>query len=212
MSERMTVRSRDGLALEAESDLAPDARASIVFCHPHPGYGGTMNAPLLVALRDDLVERGFGVLRFNFRGGGASEGTSSLGEAEVADAAGAIDVAREAAPGRPLALLGWSFGGSVAIRTAAAEPVDACVAIAPAVRGKEGITAGLPSPDELGLEVPLLIVIGSNDEQISTAECKGFSAGVGGAEFVEMPGANHFFWAKYPQLTATIGTWLERVL
>ena len=30
--------------------------------------------------------------------------------------------------------------------------------------------------------------------------------------FEEMKGANHFFWAKYPDLTETVGSWLEEVL
>ena len=211
MTESLTIESRDGLSLEAGLDLPAEPRAVCVFCHPHPGFGGTMNAPLLLALRDDLVERGIGVLRFNFRGVGGSEGTSGLGEEEVADALGALDVARERFPRGPLVLLGWSFGGAVAIRAAAASDVAACVAIAPAVERKE-VTAGLPPPKELGLTIPLLVVVGVHDEQVSPQACATWTKQVDGSLLVEMPGANHFFWAKYPDLTETVGSWLEEVL
>ena len=211
MTEAVTIRSRDGLSLEAAFDLPDEPRGMVVVCHPHPGYGGTMNAPLLLALRDDLVHRGFGVLRFNFRGVGASEGASGLGEEEVADALGALDDAQERVPGVPCAFLGWSFGGAVAIRASAAADVVACVAIAPAVERKE-VVAGLPSPSELGLSVPLLVVVGVHDEQISPQACAAWTEQVEGAKLVEMPGANHFFWAKYPDLTATVGGWLEQVI
>ena len=211
MSEELTIRSTDGLALEAALDMPADPRGMCVFCHPHPGYGGTMNAPLLLALRDDLVERNFSVLRFNFRGIGRSEGTSGIGDAEIADALGAIEVARSRTGDAPLVLLGWSFGGAVAIRAAAQVPVEAVVAVAPAVERKE-IVAGLPAPEELGLTVPLLVVIGSNDEAVSPAACAAWTERVPGARLVEMPGTNHFFWAKYPQLADTVGSWLEEVL
>lgn len=209
MSENLTIASRAGLALEAAVDVPDDARGFVTFCHPHPRFGGTMNAPLMVALRDDLLARNFGILRFNFRGVGSSEGESGLGVEEVADAAGALDVARERFPKGPHALLGWSFGGAVAIRTAAREEVDACVAIAPAVEHKDSISAGLPSPEEMPLTIPLLVVIGANDEQISPESCRAWTGSVETAEFVQMPGANHFFWAKYPDLAGTVGSWLE---
>ena len=212
-SEAVTISSRDGLSLEGVVDTASGGpRAVVVFCHPHPNYGGTMNAPLLQALRDDLLGRGFGVVRFNFRGVGASEGTFGRGEAEVADAEGAIDTAHSRFPGLPVALLGWSFGGAVAIRTATREDVIACVAIAPAVEEKEHISVGLPPPGELPMDVPLLVVIGRHDEQISPEACAEWTRGVEGARLVEMPGANHFFWAKYDDLTETVGSWLEEVL
>src|SRR5688500_2919200 len=104
MTESLTIRSRDGLTLEAAFDGEP-AAGVVVFCHPHPRFGGTMDAPLLIALRDDLVGRGFAVLRFNFRGVGASEGTSGLGEEEVADALGAVAAAESRAEGKSIGIL-----------------------------------------------------------------------------------------------------------
>lgn len=209
MTDHLTIRSHDGLTLEAAIDQVAQPKGAVVFCHPHPSFGGTMNAPLLTALRDDLLSRGFSTLRFNFRGVGESEGTSSLGPEEVADALGAVDAARGQWPGLEIALLGWSFGGAVAIRTAAQTDVAACVAIAPSVEPKPDVTAGLPDPAQVALETPLLLVIGVNDELISPAAAKAWAAGVEGARYVEMPGANHFFWAKYEDLAALIGDWLE---
>ena len=42
--------------------------------HPHPQFGGTMNNQVVYALYYMFVERGFSVLRFNFRGVGRSQG------------------------------------------------------------------------------------------------------------------------------------------
>ena len=211
MSERTTIRSRDGLTLEAAFHAVEEPLGSLVLCHPHPGFGGTMDAPLLLALTEEMVGRKWNVLRFNFRGVGASEGSSSLGEAEVADALGAVD--RLAEVDLPIALAGWSFGGSVAIRTAA-EWTDAkgCAAIAPSIVAKEGIIAGLPEPSTMGLDLPVLIVVGDNDEQVSADACRDFAAELPQGRFVEISGANHFFWAKYPQLRAQVADFLDEVI
>ncbi len=209
MTPDLTIRSRDGLALEAALDAPESPRAALVLCHPHPQMGGTMNAPLLLAVRDEMLARGWAVLRFNFRGIGASEGVSGTGIDEVADAGGAADHAAEAFPGLPRAVGGWSFGAAVAVRLAATDPsFVGCAAIAPAVDEKPGVTAGLPSPDRLGVEVPLLVVYGANDKQVSPDACSAWGEAAG-AHVVRVPGANHFFWAKYDQLSKIVGEWLD---
>jgi alpha/beta superfamily hydrolase len=208
----MNIRSRDGLTLEASIDEPPHVTAGVVLCHPHPNFGGTMNAPLLSTLAEAMVAAGLAVVRFNFRGVGRSEGQASGGESEVADALGAMDALGEAFGGVPLSIVGWSFGGAVAIRTAAAEQLlRACAAIAPALTAREGITAGLPSPEELRVQVPLLIVVGANDQNVSPEACRAWAEG-SGARFELMPGANHFFWAKYEELSKTVTEFLTEVL
>jgi alpha/beta superfamily hydrolase len=208
----MRIRSRDGLNLEASIHKPGEPTAGVVFCHPHPQFGGTMEAPLLLALTEAMVAAKLAVIRFNFRGVGESEGESGSGEAEVADALGAMDALSEAIGSLPLAIAGWSFGAAVAIRTAAADKrLRACVAIAPAVTAHEGITAGLPPPNELRLQVPLLIVVGANDQNVSPDACRVWAEGAG-ARFEIMPGANHFFWAKYEDLAKTVTDWLRDVL
>jgi uncharacterized protein len=208
----LTITSRDGLSLEAALDEPPSPRSTLVLCHPHPQMGGTMNAPLLLAVRDEMVGRGWAVLRFNFRGIGSSEGVSGTGIDEVADAGGAADHVAEAFGGLPLAVAGWSFGAAVAVRLAATDAsFVGCAAIAPAVDEKRGVTAGLPPPEQLGVRVPLLVVFGANDKQVSPEACSAWGTAAG-ADVVRVPGANHFFWAKYEQLSKIVGKWLDERL
>ncbi|HEX2295008.1 MAG TPA: alpha/beta fold hydrolase [Actinomycetota bacterium] len=212
MTEELTVRSRDGLALEAELDAPESPKAVLVLCHPHPQMGGTMNAPLLLAVRDEMVRRGWAVLRFNFRGIGSSEGEPGTGVDEVADAGGAADHVAARFEGAPRAVAGWSFGGAVAVRLAATEPAFVgCVAIAPAVDEKPGITAGLPPPARLSVEIPLLVVYAANDKQVAPEACSAWGEAAG-ADVVRVEGANHFFWAKYEQLSKIVGEWLDERL
>ena len=208
--EAVECTSADGLWLEAVvSEPSEAAKRAFVLCHPHPQMGGTMNAPLLLALRDRLVSDGWAVFRFNFRGIGESEGESSDGVPEVADAAGAIAAARARWPGLPLAIGGWSFGGAVAIRAALTDgDLAACSVVAPAVSPKPGITAGVPPADEVKLSCPLLVVGAANDRQVDPAGIRAWAEAVEGARYVEVSGANHFFWAKYDQLSTIVGEWL----
>lgn len=202
------ISSADGLSLEAGLDRADGGKATIVICHPHPKMGGTMNAPLLLALRDEMVGRDWNVLRFNFRGIGSSEGISSTGGDEVRDALGVLGFARTM--GLPVGVAGWSFGAAVAVRAAArADDLLGCVAIAPAVRPKEGITEGIPPG--VAPRIPVLVVIGANDDQVSPAHARAW-AEENSAEFEEVPAANHFFWARYDRLAGLVAGWLDEKL
>jgi uncharacterized protein len=213
VTETLKISSADGVALEAELDRPDDAKAGLVFCHPHPKMGGTMNAPLLLAVRDEMVGRGWAVLRFNFRGIGDSEGESSMGVEEVADARGALKELRKALPDAPVAIAGWSFGGAVAVRTAAEDPdLVACTAIAPAVTERPAVTAGLPPPHELALSMPVLFLCGSNDDQVPPEECRAWVEELPAGTYEEIPGANHFFWAKYDRLTGVIADFLDNAI
>jgi len=212
ISTDLRLQTADGLSLEAllESPDAPGG--AFVFCHPHPQMGGTMKAPLLNAITAGLLERGWAVLRFNFRGIGDSQGESSTGIGEIADAEAAVAEAHSRCPDLPVAIGGWSFGAAVAGRVAAKDAdLAAYVAIAPAVSEKPGITAGLPPPDDLHLAMPALVIVGVNDELVDPSEARAWAEGVG-AQLVEMKGANHFFWAKYDNLTKVVCDFLDQVL
>jgi alpha/beta superfamily hydrolase len=206
----MHFRSSDGLRIEAVLESSADPRAAVVLCHPHPDMGGTMNAPLLLALRDDLVRRGWAVLRFNFRGIGASEGEPSTGVAEIAETEAALAEVRRRIPGVEVAVAGWSFGGAVAVRSAERDDsIAGCAAIAPAVRAKPNVTAGLPPAGELDLGVPLLFVCGAHDTVVSPDDCKQWIDAVPAGLFVGIACANHFFWGRYERLCAVVGDWLD---
>lgn len=207
--ERPEVISTDGLLLESELDVPASPRAALVFCHPHPQMGGTMNAPLLVAVKDDLLRRSWAVLRFNFRGIGSSQGEPSTGRAEVGDAEGAVAFMRARFPKLPVAIAGWSFGAAVATRAAIRDDsLAALVAIAPSVKEKPGISDGLPPAHEARLVIPALVLCAVNDELVDVEDGRRWAA-TAKVEFQAMPGANHFFWAKYDQLAAAVAGFLD---
>ena len=92
--QSLTLATSDGVSLEAERAV-PDgtSRATVVLCHPHPQYGGTMRSIVIGALFDALPDAGFTVLRFNFRGVERSTGAHDEGRAELLDVQAAVDAA-----------------------------------------------------------------------------------------------------------------------
>lgn len=132
-----TVRTLDGVRLEGDVLDGP-ARCAFVVCH---GFSGnrTSNLPLGRA----LSELG-SVYLFDFRGHGASEGITTLGDREAIDVRAVVSYARER--GHPhVVTVGASMGGIAVLREAAYfRDVDGVVSIsAPARWNGHGRTARL---------------------------------------------------------------------
>jgi uncharacterized protein len=102
-------------SLEALLDApAGEPRAAAVFAHPHPLYGGTMHTRAVYHATKALARIGVAVLRFNFRGVGASDGAHDGGPGEIADYRAGLDFVAARYPGLPLWATGFSFGSWVA--------------------------------------------------------------------------------------------------
>jgi pimeloyl-ACP methyl ester carboxylesterase len=83
------------------------------------GHGFTMSArnPHVQRLARGLAARGIGVLAPDFRGHGRSDGLGTAGADEIHDVAAAVQWLREAGY-RFVAVVGWSMGGTAALRHA----------------------------------------------------------------------------------------------
>ena len=109
-------------------------RAAVVFAHPLTSQGGTMHTKVVYQAAKALSRIGCAVLRFNFRGAGASEGTFSNGPGEQDDFRAALDYMAAQYPGAPLWAAGMSFGAWVALSVGAEDPrVSALIGIAPPI-------------------------------------------------------------------------------
>ncbi|MDH3294902.1 MAG: alpha/beta fold hydrolase, partial [Acidimicrobiia bacterium] len=140
---RFALHCHDGVALRAEQ-LNPSnpARGAVVLCHPHPLHGGNMYSHVVGGLFTSLPAQGLTTLRFNFRGTSGSEGRHDGGRAERLDVQAAIEhlVGTSEAPGRPVVVIGYSFGALVGLSVD--DPAVAVwVAIAPPLT--------MASPDRL---------------------------------------------------------------
>ena len=97
-------------------------RAAVVFGHPHTEYGGTMHTKVVYQSAKALSRIGCAVLRFNFRGAGASAGAFTNGPGETDDYRAALDFMQAHYPGAKIWAAGMSFGAWVALTTGADDP------------------------------------------------------------------------------------------
>jgi alpha/beta superfamily hydrolase len=121
-------------ALLDEPEGNRPARAAVVFAHPHPQFGGTMHTKVVFQGAKGLSRIGCAVLRFNFRGVGASDGVFDRGEGEKADFAAALEYMAAKYPGTKLWAAGFSFGAWVALEAGAVDDrVTVLIGVAPPV-------------------------------------------------------------------------------
>ncbi len=189
-SSNLTIDTTDGVRLEARWDLPNTPHAAVVFCHPHPQYGGTMHAPLMTRVTKELVGHGFAVLRFNFRGVGESTGTWGGGDAEITDVAAAMSTARS--EGMQVHLSGWSFGAATSLRwQARTGDASRWVGIAPPVGLFELPTALEPAKRT--------IIIGDRDQFVTVAEVEAYGRSIG-ARVEVLSGSDHFFTFRHERV------------
>ena len=100
-------------------------RAAVVLGHPHTEHGGTMHTKVVYQTAKALSRIGCAVLRFNFRGAGASAGTFTGGPGEKDDFRAALDFMHERYPGARLWAAGMSFGAWIALSVGAED--SACL-------------------------------------------------------------------------------------
>ena len=118
---------------------AADASYAGLVAHPHPLFGGTMHNKVVYHAMKALNGFGFPVLRFNFRGVGASQGLHDDGRGEIDDVGVALDwLSHEFA--KPIIFVGFSFGAVVGLRAACADGRVAAL-----------ISLGTPWPVKIGL-------------------------------------------------------------
>jgi len=183
-----------------------------VILHPHPQFGGTMNNQIVYNLYYTFAERGFSVLRFNFRGVGRSQGAFDHGQGELSDAASALDWMQSICPeARACWIAGISFGSWIGMQLLMRRPeIEGFISIAPpANRFDFSFLAPCPSSG--------LFVHGDQDRVAPLREVMGLIEKLKTQkgiliEHAVIEGANHFFENSVEALTSEVGSYLDKRL
>jgi uncharacterized protein len=119
----------EGRYSEPPKEGAPIA----LILHSHPKAGGSMQDRVTVQLYKLFVDNGFGVLRFNFRGIGRSQGVFDNGMGELSDAASALDYLQGMNPNAEQCWVGgYSFGAWIGLQLLMRRPeIDGFIAVSP---------------------------------------------------------------------------------
>ncbi|MGW6025090.1 alpha/beta hydrolase [Streptomyces sp. NPDC055214] len=108
-----TLRTRDGVAIDARYEPGPDPAADLVIVIAH-GFTGDLDRPH-VRRAAGVFAKAAAVITFSFRGHGLSGGLSTVGDREVLDLAAVVEWARSLGHAR-VVTVGFSMGGSVVLR------------------------------------------------------------------------------------------------
>ena len=190
-------------SLELESHLRePEAEpeGALILCHPHPVYGGTMDSRIIYRAAKVAAGAGFSALRFNFRGVGKSTGLYDQGLGEKEDVAAAINWMEERYPGKPLAVLGYSFGAWVGLQVACSDSrIRAVVGI--------GLPLDMYNFDYLvDYPNPSLYIFGTRDEFCSPMNLENLIRRLPFVSKVHrIQGADHFFSEQIEEVEKLIG-------
>jgi alpha/beta superfamily hydrolase len=197
--------------LEGRYQAGRDPNAPIaLMLHPHPQHGGTMNNKVVYTLYHAFARQGFGVLRFNFRGVGRSQGTYDRGEGELSDAASALDWLQSLNPSAPACwIAGFSFGAWIGMQLLMRRPeIAGFVSVSPPA-GMFDFSFLAPCPSSG------LVLHGGADQLIPEANVKKLVDKLQHQrdiviDYRVVPGANHFFTEHMDQLGAEVEDYLVK--
>ena len=139
-----TLIASDGvrIACDLYGEGSPRPKGGVVVLAP--GFWRRRASPVMRRLAEHLAARGRGVLLFDFRGHGRSSGAYTFGLEEGRDFAAVLECAGRAFPEAVIHAVGFSLGGSIAMRVLAREP-----------RAKTLVTVCAPA-DFAQIKMPLL--------------------------------------------------------
>jgi alpha/beta superfamily hydrolase len=196
--------------LEARYHHEPASDSPIaLILHPHPQFGGTMNNQVVYTLYHTFAQRGFSVLRFNFRGVGRSQGFWDGGPGELADAASALDWLQIVKPdARRCWIAGVSFGTWIAMQLLMRRPeLDGFICVAPPSNLYDfSFLAPCPSSG--------LMINGDKDRVVPSVSVGELASKLKTQRGIRIdheivPGANHFFENKTEELQDIVGRYLD---
>ena len=189
----------------------PDAPIAIVL-HPHPLHGGNMNNRVVFIMFNNFVERGFSVLRFNFRGVGRSQGAFDNGVGELSDAAYAFDWMQQFNSNSPFCWIGgYSFGALISMQLMMRRPeIEGFVSISPPA-GTEDFSFLAPCPSSG------LIIHGDKDSHIPVDAVKKLAQKLDGQKNISVnlsivKGADHFYKDNMDNLSKEVASYLDNSL
>lgn len=185
----------EGVFRSVEKENQP----GLVLCHPHPLFGGTMDDSRLLAIGQAAVGKGFNILRFNYRGVGNSDGAFGQGVGEIQDTIAAVKFLRNHPNTDPkrIALLGYSFGGSIAIAAAMDATPAALITISAPLRLPD-LDPSIVTEAIRYVNCPTYILHGREDQSVHYVEAEAIYAHLQVKEkyFRIIKGANHF-WSQH---------------
>ena len=160
--------------------------------HPHPLYGGSRDDRVIRFAEDILLNLGFATFRFNFRGVDSRTNYRGFSGA-MQDAIAASKALLDKTKKESLAIVGYSFGGSVALHLASSAKADFLVTFSASLSLAKEDGKGLKPLSSI--QCPVLMFHGSNDNMVPFDDMLILAKNLGRRDVltVALEGEGHFY-------------------
>lgn len=167
----------------------------VIICHPHPVHGGTMDNKVVTTLMRTYRDLGVDVVRFNFRGVGASEGQFDHGVGELKDTLDVANWALEQFTDKTLLLAGFSFGSAMAAQASyRLDGLRHLTLVAPPIERYDYDNDG-------SFTVPTVIIQGGKDERVDSEGVYAWQSQLrSSSTLIRYDDASHFFHGYLTQV------------
>jgi alpha/beta superfamily hydrolase len=179
---------------------------AVLLLHPHPLFGGNMDNHVVKWLEDTFLDLGYTTFRFNFRGvSNSSSGFTGIASA-VEDTNKAIEL-MERYELNSLGLVGYSFGGSTALRIVSSRSVTFLVTLSASYT--LFLEGGYDVSQLTRIECPVLMFHGQSDRMIPHADLRTFSSRIAHIKAVSLENEDHFYQHAFPQVVHEIRSFIS---
>ncbi len=162
-------------------------QGTMVICHPHPLYEGTMHNKVVFTLAKAFDQLGLATVRFNYRGVGQSEGQYGQMIGEIEDLKAIITWVQSVLPQDDIWLAGFSFGSFISASVANQINAKYLVNIAPAVNHAD-------FSNLKNISCPWLVIQGDQDDVVPYDEVIHFAKYPPAAlQLITMQNVGHYF-------------------
>ncbi len=189
----------------------PNAPIAVIF-HDLPSNGGNMNEKVNYTLFYSFLQKGFSVIRFNFRGIGSTQGIFEADEGELTDASTVVDwIQEQNEEAEEFWLAGSGFGAWVAMQILMRRiEITGYIAVNPSLK-KYDFSFFNPAPCDG------LVIGAGSDPQITEDSLKTLVSQINKqksshVDYASIPGANHNFEGKLKELFETTTSYIDKKL
>jgi len=181
---------------------------AVLLLHPHPLYGGDKDNHVVKELEQLFLEMGFITMRFDFRGASNTHLRYNGLSGAVEDTYRAIEYI-ERCDVNSLGLVGYSFGGSTALRVATTRSLSFLVTLSASF---QLFLEGSYQESQLTkISCPVLMFHGMSDNMVPYADLKTFSSFISEIKMVSLKNENHFYQYALPEVLNEISSFISTI-
>ena len=197
----------DGFSLGGVlSQPSSESKNAVLLLHPHPLYGGDKDNYVVKRIEQLFLEMEYIVMRFDFRGASSTHMRYDGLSGAVEDTYKAIEFIKRHDV-QTLGLIGYSFGGSTALRVATTRSLSFLVTLSASY---ELFLEGNYDESHLKkIRCPVLMFHGISDDMVPFTDLKKFSSSISGIKMISLENENHFYQFTLPDVLNEISSFIS---